>query len=131
MQTQVHPLRRALIAYLKVNKAVIQVPSKYADFADIFSWKLVVELPENEISNHAIKQVDDQQPPYGLIYSLGLMGLEILKPYIENNLANGFVRPTKSPSKATIFFDKIPNSCLRLYVDDRGLNNLTIKNQYL
>ena len=42
--------------------------------------------------------VDSQQPPYGPIYSLGPIELEILKAYIETNLANGFMRPSKSPN---------------------------------
>ena len=58
------------------------------------------------------------------------MELEILKAYIENNLANGFIRPFKSPVGVPIFFDKKPDNSLRLYVKYRGLNNLTIKNWY-
>ena len=58
------------------------------------------------------------------------MELEILKVYIENNLANGFIRPSKSPAKTSILFDKKLNGSLRLCVDYPGLNNLTIKNRY-
>ncbi len=58
------------------------------------------------------------------------MELETLKAYIENNLASGFIRPSKSPAGAPIFFDKKPDNGLRLCVDYRGLNNLTIKNWY-
>ncbi len=58
------------------------------------------------------------------------MELETLKAYIENNLASGFIRPSKSPAGAPILFDKKPDSSLRLCVDYRGLNNLTIKNRY-
>ena len=58
------------------------------------------------------------------------MELEILKAYIKNNLVNGFFRPFKSPAGVPILFDKKPDSSLRLCVDYRGLNNLTIKNWY-
>ncbi len=74
--------------------------------------------------------MDDWQPPYGPIYSLGPVELETLKDYIENNPASGFIRPSKSPARAPILYDKKPNSRLRLYVDYRGLNNLPIKNRY-
>ena len=64
---EVHPLRKAQIAHLKADKAATKVPSKYANFADIFSSKRVAELPEyTKINDYAIKLVDDQQPPYGL-----------------------------------------------------------------
>ncbi len=58
------------------------------------------------------------------------MELEILKAYIKNNLANSFIRPSKSSAGALILFDKKPDGDLRLCVDYQGLNNLTIKNQY-
>ena len=58
------------------------------------------------------------------------MELETLKAYIENNLANSFIRPSKSAIGAPILFDKKPDSSLRLYVDYQGLNNLIIKNWY-
>ena len=115
-----------------MDEALTKVPSEYADFVDIFSPKLAAELPEHtEINDNAIKLVDDQQLPYNLIYSLGLVELETLKAYIENNLINGFIRPSKSPAGAPTLFDKKPNGSLRLCIDYRGLNNLTIKNQYL
>ncbi len=56
------------------------------------------------------------------------MELETLKTYIENNLANNFIKPFKSPAEVAILFDKKPNGSLRLYVDYQGLNNQTIKN---
>ena len=58
------------------------------------------------------------------------MELETLKAYIETNLANGFIKPSKSLAGAPILFDRKLDGSLRLYVDYRGLNNLTIKNLY-
>ena len=127
---EVHPSKGAQIAYLKADKTPIEVPNEYADFADVFSLKLAAKLPEHRTSNHTIKLVDDQQPLYSLIYSLGPIKLEILKAYIKNNLINGFIRPFKSPTGAPISLDKKPDSSLRLYVNYQRLNNLTIKNQY-
>ena len=37
---EVHPSRRAQIAHLKADEAPTEVPSEYADFADVFSPKL-------------------------------------------------------------------------------------------
>ncbi len=126
-----HPSRRAQIAHLKVDEALTKVPSEYADFADVFSPKLAAELPEHTgINDHAIELVDDRQPSYGPIYSLGPVELETLKAYIKNNLVSDFIRPSKSPAGAVILFDKKPDDSLRLCVDYRGLNNLTIKNRY-
>lgn len=57
------------------------------------------------INNHAIQLVDSQQLLYRPIYSLGLMELETLKEYIEINLINRFIKLSKLPIGATIFFD--------------------------
>ncbi len=115
---KVHPSRRAQIAHLKADEALTKVPSEYADFADVFSPKLAAKLPEHiRINDHAIELVDDRQPPYGPIYSLGPVDLETLKVYIENNLASGFIRPFKSPAGAPILFDKKPDDSLRLCMD--------------
>lgn len=126
---EVHPSQRTQIAYLKADAGPIKVLSKYANILDIFSPKLVVELPKyTRINNHTIKLINDWQLPYVPIYSLGLVELEILKTYIKNNLANGFIRPSKSPTEILILFNKKSNRSLRLYIDYCELNNLTIKN---
>ncbi len=105
--------------------------SKYANFVDVFSPKLVADFPKHiKINNHAIELVDDWQLLYSPIYSLEPVELETLKDYIENNLANGFIKPSKSPAGALILFDKKLNGRLRLCVDYQGFNNLTIKNWY-
>ena len=53
-----------------------------------------------------------------------------MKTYIKNNLASNFIRSSKSSAKIPIFFDKKPDESLRLYINCRDLNNLTIKNRY-
>ena len=129
---EIYPSRRAQIAHLKLDEAPTKVLSKCTDFANIFSPKLAVELPKyTKINDHAIELVDNQQPPYNSFYNLGSVELEILKAYIQNNLANGFIKSSKFPAKVSILFDKKPDSSLRLCIDYRGLNNLTIKNWYL
>ena len=124
-----HPLKRAQIAHLKTDETSTKVPSKYADFTNVFSLKLAIKLSKHtKINNHTIELVDNWQPLYGSIYRLGPVELETLKAYIKNNLANGFIMPFKSPAEAPIFFDKKPNSSLKLCIDYQSLNNLTIKN---
>ena len=114
----VHPSRGPQISGLIAEEAPTKVPAEYLDFADVFSPDLASELPEyTGINNHTIELVEGQQPPYGPIYSLGPVELETLKAYIETNLANGFIRPSKSPAGAPILFDRKSNGSLWLYVD--------------
>ena len=128
---EVHPDREVQVAALIADETAIAIPAEYLDFEDVFSKESVAILSEHtEINTHAIDLEEGKQPPYGPIYSLGPVELETLKTYIETNLANGFIRPSKSPAGAPILFDKKQDGSLRLCVDYRGLNNITIKNQY-
>ena len=131
LKPAVNPSQAPLLAALQQDKALTEIPPEYADYADVFSPDLAMELPENTgINEHAIELVEGKQPPYGPIYSLGPVELETLKAYIETHLKTGFIWPSKSPAGAPILFDKKPDGSLRLCVDYRGLNNLTIKNRY-
>ena len=126
----IHPAQAAQIVALRQDEASTEVPPEYADYADVFSFDLAMELPENiGINEHAIKLEDGKQPPYGPIYSLGPVELETLKTYIKIHLKTGFIRLSKSPAGASILFDKKQDSSFWLYVDYRGINNLTIKNR--
>ena len=127
----VYPSQRFQISGLIAQEAPTKVPNEYSDFADVFSSDLASELPEyTGINNHAIELVNSQQPPYGPIYCLGPVELKTLKAYIETNLANGFIRPSKSPADTLILFNRKSDGFLRLCVNYWDLNNLTIKNWY-
>ena len=128
----IYPSRLAQIASLKAKEASVTVLAEYLDCANVFSEKLAAILSEHtEINTHAIKLEKGKQSPYEPIYILGPVELETLKTYIETHLKTGFIRPSKSFAGAFIFFDKKPDGSLHLCVDYWGLNNLTIKNQYL
>ena len=109
----------------------VRIPDEYSDFADVFSEAKALVLPKRtKLNEHAINLEDGKQPPYRPIYNLGPVELETLKTYIKTHLKTGFIRPSKSPAGALIFFDKKPDGSLHLCVDYWGLNNLTIKNRY-
>ena len=99
----IYPSCQAQVAALTSKKT--RIPAKYSDFSNVFSSESAAELLEyTGINDHFINLLDDKQPPYGPIYSLGPVKLEILKTYIKANLASGFIRPSKSPSGALILF---------------------------
>ena len=128
----VHLSQRPYISGLITKKALTKVPNKYVNFADIFYLDLKSELPKHTwINDYTIELVDSQQPSYGPIYSLEPVVLETLKAYIETNLANSFIKLSKSSASTPILFDRKLDGSFRLCVNYRGLNNLTIKNRYL
>ena len=106
IDVDVHLFCRSQVSGLTIKEAFIKVLNEYIDFADVFSPDLVIKLPNHtRINNDAIELVDGQQLSYGPIYSLGLVKLEILKAYIRINLANGFIKISKSSASTPIPFD--------------------------
>lgn len=82
------------IILLLVEKIIIL--AEYLDFTNVFLKKSVVVLFKLTGDNeHEIKLEKNKQPFYKSIYSLEPVKLEIFKIYIETNLANGFIRPSK------------------------------------
>ena len=53
-----------------------------------------------------------------------------LKKQLDNLLNKGFIRPSVSPYGAPILFVHKKEGTLRLCVDYRALNKITIKNHY-
>ena len=99
----IHPSCQAQVAALTSKKTGI--PAEYSIFFNIFSSVFAAELPEHtRINDHPINLLDNKQPLYSPIYSLGPIELETLKIYIKANLASSFIRPSKSLAGTPILF---------------------------
>ena len=128
-QVQIETQSGVQVGALLFDKAPTEVSAEYSDYSNVFSAENAAKLSENTgINGHAIELEESKQPPFRPIYSLGQVELETLKIYIKTNLANGFIWPSKSPAGAPILFNRKPDRSLRLCVDYRGFNNITIKN---
>jgi hypothetical protein len=100
------------------------------EFADVFSKTSADKLPEHTEYDHTIPLEPGTKPPFGTIYPLSAIELKALDEYLKENLAKGFIRHSSSPAGAPILFVKKSDGSLRLCVDYRGLNKITIKNRY-
>ena len=112
------------------DKAPVSIPPEYSEFADLFNKESAEQLPEHQPWDHTMPLVEGKQPPFGPIYPLSEFELRSLREYLDENLRKGFIRPSSSPAGAPILFAKNKNGSLRLCVDYRGLNAITIKNRY-
>jgi hypothetical protein len=66
-----------------------------------------------------------------LIYNFFLIELKVLKSYIEDNLIKDFIISSVFFSSVLILFINKKDDELRLCVDYKSLNIVTIKNKYL
>lgn len=128
----IYPFCRTYIVFLKADKALLTILSRYINFANVFSMVLIAKLSEYiKINNYIIKLLNSKQPFYRPILSQQPVKLEMLKTYIKINLTNSFIRSFKSSISASILCIWKHNDNICLYGNDQGLNIWTIKNQHL
>ena len=97
----------------------------------MFDGQYSDELPPHHSFDHAIDMVEGKEPPRGPIYALSEKELDVLRTYLADLLTSGKIRPSKSSAGAPILFvPKKEGRGLRLCVDYRGQNKVTILNQY-
>jgi hypothetical protein len=58
------------------------------------------------------------------------MELRVVKRWLDDNLAKGFIRPSKSAAASPILLAQKPGGGVRICVDYRGINNVTMKSRY-
>lgn len=111
-------------------KSLGVLPNKYSEFADVFDKKTSDKLPPHRPYDHPIDLKPGAQPPFGPLYSLSPKELEALREYLDDYLAKHWIRPSSSPAGAPVLFFKKPDGSLRVAIDYRRLNDVTIKNRY-
>nr|KYP41582.1 Transposon Ty3-I Gag-Pol polyprotein [Cajanus cajan] len=99
------------------------------DFSDVFSDDMSSLPPRREVE-FSIDLVPGTGPISIAPYRMSPVELVELKKQIEDLLEKGFVRPSVSPWGAPVLLVKKKDGSMRLCVDYRQLNKVTIKNKY-
>ena len=97
--------------------------------ADVFYETASEILPNTTKVVHSIEIEEGKTVPYSPIYSLSAKELRALREYLNKAQEKGWIRRSKSPAGAPILFTPKKNGTLRIYIDYRGLNKLTVKNR--
>ena len=103
-----------------------ELPDKLKEYEDVFLTEEAGCLPSYEGRNHAIETT--AEPPFGPLYNLSNTELAELRRYLDDALAKGWIQHSTSPAGAPILFVPKKDRGLRLCVDYKGLNKVTVKN---
>ncbi|MCQ7691370.1 reverse transcriptase family protein, partial [Salmonella enterica] len=96
---------------------------------DVFPEDLLVLSPNRQIE-FTIDLLLGTAPISKPLYRMAPIELEELKKQIQELLDKGFIRPSVSPWGAPVLFVKKKDGSMRLCIDYRQLNQVTIKNKY-
>ena len=99
------------------------------EYVSVFPEDLPGLPPDREIV-FSIELVPGTAPISRAAYRLAPAELKELKAQLEDLIEKGFIRPSHSPWGAPVLFVKKKDGSLRLCIDYRELNKVTIKNKY-
>ena len=108
--------------------AAPKLPEELREYEDVFLIEEADRLPSHEGRDYAIETI--AEPSFGSLYNLSNTELATLRTYLDDALAKGWIQYSTSSAGSLILFVSKKNNDLRLCVDYRGLNKVTIKNRY-
>ena len=106
------------------------LPKLYWQYKELFEEKKAKMLAPRRTFYHAINHQEAAEPPCGPIYPMSAHQFNELDKYLKRMLGEGKIADSESPYGAPILFVPKPDGSLRLWVDYRNLDKLTILNQY-
>ena len=111
--------------------AIDRVHWEYSEFIPIMRTEASLELPQHSAYDRAIDLKDGSTPPWGPIYPRNETELEELRKWLKKMTGMGAVRESKSPcSSPMLFVSKNHDRGLRLCIDYRAINKITVPNRY-
>ena len=99
------------------------------DYPDVFPEDLLGLPPEREVE-FTIDLAPGSAPISKAPYRMTPMELKELKIQLQELLDKGFIRPSVSPWGAPVLFVKKNDGSMRLCIDYRELNKVTMRNKY-
>ncbi|WVZ80719.1 hypothetical protein U9M48_028176 [Paspalum notatum var. saurae] len=100
-----------------------------SEYPDVFPDSLPGMLPERDIE-FSIELVPGTAPIYKKAYRIAGVELLEVKKQIDELLEKGIIRKSTSPWASPVLLAEKKDGTLRMCVDYRGLNAVTVKNKY-
>jgi hypothetical protein len=99
------------------------------EYRDVFPEE-VSGLPLRRDIDFSIELAPGAVPVFRTPYRMSTPELVELKLQLKEMMDKGYIRPSVSPCGAPVLFVKKKDGTLRLCIDYRQLNKVTIKNKY-
>ncbi|KAG8503464.1 hypothetical protein CXB51_001447 [Gossypium anomalum] len=122
----------AYLAYVldsKESEKKLETVPIVCEFPDVFPKELPGLLPIREVE-FSIELVPRTTPISIALYRMALTELKELKSQLQELTDRGFARPSFSPWGAPVLFVKKKDGTMRMCIDYRQLNKVTIKKKY-
>lgn len=113
-----------------MQEILAKLPPEYHDLVRAFEPKDAETLPPHRPFDHKIELLPGHTPPNSRARAMSPNELLAVRKYIDEHLDKGFIRASTSSAAAPILLAKKPGGGIRICVDYRGLNNVTVKNRY-
>ena len=107
-----------------------EVKKALDEFKDVMPPELPKKPPPRREEDHKIELESGAKPPAMGPYRMAPPELEELRRQLKELMDAGFIQPSKAPYSALVLFQKKHDGSLRMCIDYRALNKVTIKNKY-
>ena len=108
----------------------LDLPRVVCEYVDVFPNELP-GLPPQRVVDFGIELHPGTSPISMTLHRMTLVELQELIVQLQELLDKGFIRLSTSPWGAPVLFAKKKDKTLRMCIDYRQLNRVTIKNRYL
>ena len=111
----------------EVKKMVLE---KFHKWIKVFDKKQLEKMPTRKVQDHAIDVKKGFVLRKGKVYLLLREEREEVQEFIEEQLRKGYIRPSKLPQTAPVFFIGKKDGKKQMVQDYQYLNEWTVKNNY-
>lgn len=110
-----------------------EIKAKIPDFlhhhADAFDPREADKLPPRRDIDHEVNLIPGSRPTTSRLRGMTRQEAEACKLYVYDMMGKGHIRRSKSEFSAPLLVARKPGGGLRICVDYRGLNEITVKNR--